>query len=54
MRQDIIMEEFWIFPDSDYARFCQSRVAQGPEYAWIWLYGLQQGAEYAWISLSMP
>ena len=34
MRPDAIMEEFWIFQDSEYAKFLHM---QGSEYAWIWL-----------------
>ena len=45
MRQDVIMEGFWIFQDSEYARFLSMK---GYEYAWMWLSnGLKQGSDYA-------
>ena len=51
MRWDAIMEEFWIFQDSKYARFLHMqelhKVLNIPEYGWIMFYGM---AEF-WISL---
>ena len=45
MSQDVIMEGFWIFQDSEYARFLSMK---GYEYAWMWLSnGLKQGSDYA-------
>ena len=41
MRQDAIMEEFWIFQDSEYARFLQMEALHKDldtsmsEYSWI-------------------
>ena len=39
MRRDAIIEEFWIFPDSEYARFMRMQVLHKvvniPEYVWI-------------------
>ena len=43
MRQDTIMQEFWIFQDSKYARFLHMQVLHKilnmPEYGWAMPYG---------------
>ena len=50
IRRDVIMEAFWIFQDSDNARFLRMQAfAQGSEYAWIWLNNvLWQDSDYVW------